>query len=535
MIDIATRHLTQLDAFSGYATVVAGLVQGSSFEHESDDLVIHRCLLASHALAEVYIRALQGGLPAADYANVGTSARYPKGNVKQAVVRTAGGPILGHHQIMTLNCATCFDIGMPPRLAFLSYKENMCWFNDWATAHREDGDVLAAVNACMTLERCADDSETHAGQELSWRARNEVGDQLSRWLAQLDVDGKESSNSSLAHTGVLCALNDGLRRVLVASVCYGSYHFWPTPRQMTADDYASYLCASIGGMARGWAIDHDSEAAIGEHNLFNWLCRGCSVAVTREVLFPASAAAPREDANMRIAWGAQTYFYFGQRHHGFARRVDNLAQGHGTCSHGHMPTRAIRPSCSPVAAGDGVGVIVTKLLALCGVEPARGCSDVDDFGEAEWDCDSQMCPMCQFDGSRAQLFMVSVGAARLAIKLPSEYRMSLVNLMDTFGFRLFPAIQARLLVLCPCLPKWAASVMSHGYAEAGTRCGQSDCSAPVHEQGFFTRPLADEEVRYGNTSLRELLLRQARVEATDYANKTGQAAWLNVVSQPLKA
>lgn len=539
MIDVATDYLQKLCAFNDYASVITRLVQVSSFRHDSDDLVVHRCLLASHALAEGYIAAKQSELSAADYPHGAQPVRYPKDDVKQAVLRTVSGPILGHHQILTCNSAMCFDAGMHPRLAFISYKENLCWLVDWALAHREDRDILPILNSIVGSNSATtptanagrlshQESFPIQGKDLSWRVRNEVGSEFTQWLAKMDHVVKESTNPSLTHTGVLCTVGSLVRKVLVASVSYGSWQFWPTPRPMTFDDYTELVCTFIGAMVRGWAIDHDTEASIREHNSLNWVCKDCSTALTSEVLYPANARATRDDSIMRLAWGPQTYFFVGLRHHGFARRVDNLRENNTDLAY-HMPVRQITPYCSPIAAGDNVPVIVTKLLALCGIQLV---DFHNDLGETEWGCQPRMCSKCQFDGYRAQLFMVSVGVARLAaMVLDHDQSRPLVRLMDTYGYRLFPAVQARLLVLCPCVPRWTSDVMSQAYADAGTSCGQSDCSVPASQCHSSGLSVADE---YNDVPLTEALLCQALAEAESYANKTGQKEWLDTVSKPLK-
>ena len=135
---------------------------------------------------------------------------------------------------------------------------------------------------------------------------------------------------------------------------------------MTFDDYTELVWAFIDAMARGWAVDHDSEASIREHNSLNWACKDCSTALTNEALGPANARATRDDSIMRYAWGPQTYFFVGLRHHGFARRVDNLREKSTNLAY-HKPARQITPYCAPIVAGDNVPIIVAKLLALCGI------------------------------------------------------------------------------------------------------------------------------------------------------------------------
>ena len=262
MIDVATEYLQKLGAFDDYASVITRLVQVSCFHHDNDDLIVHRCLLASHALAEGYIAAKQSKLSAADYPHGAQPVRYPKDDVKQAVLRSVRGPILGHHQILTCNSAMCFDPGMHPRLAFISYKENLCWLVDWALAHREDRDILPILNSIIGSNSTTpptDNSESLSyeesfriqGKDLSWRVRNEVGSEFTQWLAKMDHVIKESTNPALIHTGVLCTVGDLVRKVLVASVAYGSWQFWPTPWPLTFDDYAEVVCACIGAMVRG--------------------------------------------------------------------------------------------------------------------------------------------------------------------------------------------------------------------------------------------------------------------------------------------
>ncbi|KAI9368343.1 hypothetical protein BJX61DRAFT_537328 [Aspergillus egyptiacus] len=436
MIDVVTDYLEKLGAFDDYASVVTRLVQVSSFHHDNDDLIVHRCLLASHALAAGYIAAKQSELSAADYPHGALPVRYPKDN------------------IITCNSGMCFDAGMRPRLAFISYKENLCWLADWALAHREDGDILPMINSIVG-------SNSATTPTANSGVRNKVGSQFTRWLAKMDHVVKESTNPSLTHTGVLCTVGGLVRKVLVASVSYGSWQFWPIPRQMTFDDYTKLVCAYIGAMS------------------------------------------------------PQTYFFIGLRHHGFARRVDNPHETKTDSASYHMPVRQITPYCSPIAAGDDIPVFITKLLALCGIQL--------------WGFQPRMCSKCQFDGYRAQLFMLSVGVARLAaMVLDHDQRRPLVRLMDTYGYRLFPALQARLLVLCPCVPRWTSDVMSQAYADAGTSCGQSDCSIPASQCHSSELPVTEEH------NLTEALLCQALAEAETYANKTGQKEWFDTVSKPFR-
>ncbi|KAK2753623.1 hypothetical protein FQN54_007400 [Arachnomyces sp. PD_36] len=538
MIDIATDYLQKLDAFDYYASVITGLVQVSSFSDESDDLVVHRCLLASHALSEGYVGAKQSELSAADYPRAPQPVRYPKDDVKQAVLRTAKGPILGHHQILTCNSAMCFDPEMHPKLAFMSYKENLCWLVDWALTHREDADILDALKTIVgsnsAILSTANDGRLSKqepiptnGIDLSWRVRNKIGNQFCQWLAKMDEVVKESTDPSLIHTGVLCNVSHWVRKVLVVSFSYGSWQFWPAPRPMTFDDYAEVVCAFIGAMVRGWSIDHDSEASIREHNSLNWVCKDCSTALTSEALLPANAKATRDDIIMRFAWGPQTYFFVGMRHHGFARRVDNLREKSPGLTY-NTPVQQITPYCSPIVAGDNVPIMVNKLLALCGMQLVDFQSDL---GEKEWDCQPRMCSECQFDGYRAQLFMVSVGLARLAATtLDHDQSRPLVRLMDNYGYRLFPRVQALLLVQCSCIPRWTSDVMSRAYADAGVTCGQSDCSIPGSEYHTNGMTVGDD---YDDASLREALLSQASAEARSYADRTGQQEWLDIVLKPL--
>lgn len=143
-----------------------------------------------------------------------------------------------------------------------------------------------------------------------------------------------------------------------------------------------------------------------------------------------------------------------------------------------------------------------------------------------------MCSKCQFDGWPAQLFMVSVGMARLAaMVLNHDYSEPLIHLMDNYGYRLFSAVQTRLLVLCPCLPRWSSDVMSQVYAEAGTSCGQSDCSVLASKCHGSRLPVVDV---YNDVPLIEALLGQAIAEAGSFACKTGQQERFDTVSNPLK-
>jgi hypothetical protein len=542
VVEEVLAFLGGIGMLDGFAELVTGLVDGPAFRGESEDLRLHRCLLVGHAVTETYMRLLQERVAPSPGQDGRGAGRYPKGDVKEAVLTSMAGPILGHHQILTLNCATCSDEGMSPAKAFMSYRENLRWFNDWATADRADGDIMAVIDASAAAHpgrhRAVPDRpvpDRPDGRTWMWRERNQIGEAASRWLARLDHATKPTGGGSLLHTGVLCAISETVRKLTIACVCYGSYHFWPVHRPMTLDDYALYVCASVGEMLRGWAVDHDSEAAIGEHNLLNWLCVHCATRAARDVLSPRNASAPREDWEMRIAWGPQTYFFHGLRHRGFARRVDNLCARPAHDAR-QIPIILVRPRCVPIRFGDSLPVIVSKLLALCGVHATVPDEHWPTLLHLDsWACRPRICARCAFDGQHAQLFMLSVGCATLATLLPPDQRGRLVHLVDTYGVRLLPALQVRLLVQCACVPRWTADVMSHGYQQAGTACGQNPCQLNAGGITPHVTPGAggEEDDRYQRQLLRDLLLQQAHAEAARYAADTGQTPWLAVVSRPL--
>jgi hypothetical protein len=529
-VEAFVRSVGMLDS---YSALVADLVNAPIFALD-DDLILHRCMLTWHTVAETYMRALQGRVVPEPGQDGYEASCYAKGDVKSAIVRTARGPVLGHHQVLTQMTIICSDPKMDPYTAFVSYKENLCWFNDWATANRTDGDIMAAIDTVMTAKDASHRKDERPGA-LKWRSRNAAGERFTVWLASMDHATKDVSNGSLLHTGILCGVSETARKLTVTCVCYGSYHFWPVPTQMSLDDYAVYVCACVGEMQRGWAIDHDSEAAISEHNLLNWVCPACSARASRDSLSTASAAAARQPQEMRIAWGPHSYFYYGLRHQGFRRRVDNLRAR--LAPGAQIPISArISAEYSPIASGDPLPVIVGKLLALCGAEPSGDGAWFEDLDMAAWTCKPRICPECSFTGQDAQLFMIAVGCARLAARLPDAYRNEFIRLMDAYGFRLFPAVQARMLVLCDCVAQWMADVMSSGYDDAGTTCGQSPCrltasDAPPPGQDITS---TDENDRYSGQLLRDLLLAQAQTEAEQYAKTTGRTAWLDIVSHPLR-
>ncbi|RAK85659.1 hypothetical protein BO79DRAFT_155522 [Aspergillus costaricaensis CBS 115574] len=414
MIDVSTEYLLRLGLFADYAAlIVSKLVSASAFGAETDDLVIHRCLMACSALSEVYATARQSSLIAEEYDLAPCPPRYRKDDVKDDIVQSASGPILGNHQIMTLNFPLCAHADMIPKLAFTSYRDNFCWFEDWATADRGDGDTPKLVSSVITLNKSFETLfAKHPTYNCPWRARNKIGTELTRWLAKLDHTTKDSSNAYLTHTGILCTSHAWVRKLMVASISYGTYGNWPVPFELAMDDYAEVVCTYIGAMWRGWSVDHDVEASIGEHNAMNWLCRACAMATTRDAFSPANAKAIRKDYILRLAWSPQSYFYFGLRHHGFERRVDNLLETSTRLSSPHRClVQQVAPVYSPIMSGDNVCTIVTKLLGMCGM---RVVSDFGDLGDKDWACHPRICSTCDFANSRSQLFMVSVGAARLA-------------------------------------------------------------------------------------------------------------------------
>lgn len=538
IIHVSTEYLLRLGLFADYATlIVSKLMSASAFGAENDDLLIHRCLMACHALSEVYAMESQSRLVAEEYHLAPCAARYGKDDVKNDVALSASGPILGNHQIMTLNFPTCTHADMKPKLAFTSYRDNFCWFEDWATANREDGDAPALLSSVITLNRSFETVfAKHPIYNCPWRARNKIGTELTRWLAKLDHTTKDASNAYLTHTGILCTSHVWVRKLMVASISYGSYGMWPAPLDLALEDYAEVVCAYIGAMWRGWSVDHDVEASIGEHNAMNWLCRSCAMATARECFSPANAKAIRKKHILRLAWPLQSYFYFGLRHHGFERRVDNLLETSTSLSSSHRRLfQQIAPVYSPIVSGDNVSTIVTKLLGICGMMIV---DDIGDLGDKNWACHHRICSKCDFENSRSQLFMISVGAARLAVTLPKDCRPHFIHLIDTFGLRLFPALQARILCQCHCVPEWLADVMAHAYTEAGTRCGQSDCTIQSDSRKDDLLPFLPGSNKgtvppIGDISLRSVLLNQTMAEAAKYAERSGQLDWLEIVSQPL--
>lgn len=478
---------------------------------------------------------MQSRLVAEEYYFAPCPARYGKDDVKNDVALSASGPILGNHQVLTHLLPTCAHADMTPKLAFTSYRDQFCYLEDWATANREDGDAPELLGSVITLNKSFETLfAKHPTYNCPWRARNKIGTELTRWLAKFDHTTKDSSNAYLTHTGILCTSHAWVRKVMVVSISYGSYGLWPAPFDLAMEDYAEVVCAYIGAMWRGWSVDHDVEASIGEHNAMNWLCRTCATATAREVFSPANANAPRKCHILRLAWTPQSYFYFGLRHHGFERRVDNLLESNSSLSSSHRSLfQQVAPVYSPIASGDNVSTIVTKLLGMCGM---RVVDDIGDLGDKDWACHPRICSTCDFENSRSQLFMISVGAARLAVMLPRNCRPHFIHLIDMFGLRLFPALQARILCQCPCVPEWLADVIAHGYTEAGTRCGQSDCTVQCGSENHGllpSSPGSNEGTTIDDTSLRSMLLNQAMEEAARYAEKSGQMEWLEVVSQPL--
>jgi hypothetical protein len=526
MVDAAASVVAELAGFGmldSYESMLNGLVTAGAFDTESDDLVAHRCLLALHAVTETHLRVLQGRLGPVRGVDGRGAARYEKGNARTALLETARGPILGHHQLLTLNCPTCSHAAMGAKKAFVSYRENLCWLTDWDTASRGDSGTFAAL-------------EIEAGADLAddtwmWRRRNAIGAPFNAWLARLDHAGKQATGGRWLHTGVLCdCVSSAGRKLAMVSILYGSYHFWPVDRALTLDDYAVYVCASIGEMLRGYTIDHDAEAGIDEHSLYNWLCVDCAKRASQDGLSHANARAPREDWEMRIAWGPQSYFYCSLRHQGFRRRVDRLAGRDGQVEVSEIPARG-----EPIRSGDPLRMIIRRLLARIGVEvggPVLAAFEVD---LDRWRVAPRLCAECGFDGDRAQLYMLAIGCARLAASLPARHRDALVALIDTYGFRLFPALQVRMLVQCSCTAQWLADVMSAGYDDAGRSCGQTACLATDPVWRPVARATAAEDAADGGRSWRERLLAQAFDEARRYARDTGKTGWLGVVSRRLSA
>lgn len=537
-----SEYLTVLGEFQRFASLVSELVEASMFAQDGEDLIIHRSLFAWHAVMETYMRMLQGEVVPSHRQNGHNASRYDKGDAKDAVVRTALGPVIGHHQLIALTCATFSDSGMSPREAFMTYRENMVWVHDWATAHRADGGIVQELFDAFNMTSAVTE-EHRCGPRVRgyvWEERNYFGERFTAWLARLDHTTRATSQAFLLHTGVLCRASEPIREMTMVCVSYGSYGFWGMRRELHGTDSLKFVCACIGEMLRGWAIDHDTEAAVSEHSLLNWLCVACATRSSQEALSPINAAAEREDWEMRIAWGPQTYFFFDIRHHGLMRRMDNLRALQAGQPDSDVHFAAAPRTCDPIKSGDTVPTMVTKLLALSGLSlTTDGSGRGLDLDPARWECHPRICPECSFEGDREQLFMISLGCARLAAALPEGQRRRFALLVEKYGFRLFPAVQVRLLVQCDCVPRWTADVMSSGYRDAWTACGQNAClltgadaSAPPPATDGAS---LDEDDEYGGELLHKVLLRQAHAEARQYATRTGRRDWLDVVSAPISA
>ncbi|WP_437819606.1 hypothetical protein [Sorangium sp. So ce1078] len=539
LADAANRVLAQLPAIGmadGFRELIEDLLDIATFREDGDDLMVHRCLLAWHAVTEAYMRFCQGQATRRPGQDGRGASRYPKQDIKADVVSSLTGPILGHHQNVVPNCAFG-AAGKPPGEAFAAYSENLCWMADWETAGRSDGDTIALVDKLLGPRWREDAPNRGASSPQKVRIafrRNAIGEGLTRWIAQLDRADKDTSQAWLLHSGVLCEAADAVRKATIVCIGYGSFHCWSTPHEMSLDDYVLAACAMAGEMVRGWAVDHDTEADISEHNLLNWWCLDCAIHASEDVLSPRNAAGQRENWEMQLAWGTQTYFWFSPRHQGAARRIDNY------CARLpqpplQVPVERVPPECEPVQSGDSTAQIVRKLLALCGLR-----ADVPEhewtrlLATDPWDCQPRICPQCAFDGDRDQMFMISVGCTRLAALLPQEERRLLAHLLDTYGYRLFPAVQSRLLNLCHCVCQWSADVLAVGYQESGITCGQSPCRLTAAVPDAAVPDAADLDARlYPRGPLLDRMLQQARVEAETYTRNTGRGDWLAVVSRPL--
>lgn len=510
--------LPGIGMYDSYAALQRTLINVAAFEGECDDLLAHRCLLSLHAVTEVHLRMLQGRVGPLRSVNGRHSSRYEKGNVRPAVLETAAGPILGHHQILSHSAATCSHEAMGLDEAFIAYRENLCWLTDWDTAGRGDSGTWEAL--------AIETGVTEADGAWMWRRRNAIGAPLNAWIAALDHAGKQETGGQWLHTGVLCDdVTATVRKVAIVSGLYGNYHYWPTDFPLSLDDYAVNVCACIGEMIRGNAIDHDSEAGIAEHSLYNWLCVDCARRATRDCFSRDNALAQRDDWEMRIAWAPQTYLYCAMRHQGFRRRVDNLT-GHREV----ISATSIRPRCKPICSQDTLPTMVRKLLALSGSDVHDRDLDALAADMSRWQCKPRLCAKCDFDGAGAQLYLVAIGCARLAASLPEEHRDALTRLVDLYGFRLFPALQVRMLVRCTCVPKWLADVMSAGYEDSRMTCGQTACVATDPTPRAMRPADTTEQDDYEGRSLRQALLEQSLDEARLYAQRTGRGAWLEVVS-----
>lgn len=535
-------HMREIGQYDDFAAMVAELIDAEMFMRADDDIVIHRSLFAWHAVMETHMRFEHALTERATGHDGRGLSRYPKGDAKNAVVQSVLGPILGHHQLIAVACATFSRSTMNAYDAFVAYRNNMVWVHDWATAHRGDGDLADELFGALGYTSALDDRRGSIAVSTMniWDERNYYGERFTAWLARLDHATREVGDGSRLHSGVLCNTSALVRKMTLTCVAYGSYGFWGLQRQLSSAEFVKAACACIGEMLRGWAIDHDTEASIGEHNLLNWLCVRCSRKASQEVLSPGNAVAVREDWEMRLAWAPQTYFYFDVRHHGLVRRVDNIRDRLPTS----LPVENLEfvpRNCVPVESGDAVGVIVDKLLELCGIRLLCSVDVLPGLNVDDWACAPRICQECVFAGHRDQLFMLSVGCTRVAAMLPEPHRTRFISIIEEYGFRLFPAVQARLFVQCECVAAWTADVMSYGYAEADISCGQSACAVTATSSSFP----ASTHVMGESTGAREddadrgfflgTLLKQAHVEALRYAEKTGRAEWFAVVSRPIKA
>ncbi|WP_143023037.1 hypothetical protein [Lentzea jiangxiensis] len=534
LVEVANRvadFLADIGLLDVFVDHVAGLLNIDAIRSEVDDLLLHRCLHVWYMFSETYLRGLLASLDPAVHVDGSGAAGYEKGNVNQTVLDCATGPPLGHNQYLSPLVATCFSPEMSLRAGFLSYADSIItYMPDWESLPRDRG-ISSSITSAFgeAVERGRRDFSGSDDPEWIWLRRNSIGNLSLRWFANLD-SAVTSANASLLHTGILCNLSESIRKASMISLGYGQFGLWPVPRLLSLPDYGRYGSAALGEMLRGWTSDHDSEAAIGEHSPLNWLCVDCATVASRDCMSRDNALGLRAPWEARIAWAPHPFNFLGGRHQGLRRRTDSIRAR--TDLPAVAVTRAAPISCTPIEADDQINIVVTKLLALVGLSPEPGL--VGRLDMQGWGIEPRVCAECDFAGRRAQMFMLSVGCARLGALLPDELMKSWTQLVEKYAYRLFPAVQVRLLVQCDCVPLWVADVLTGGYEDAGTSCGLSPCLAsrnPMPSTVMWDHP--DEDEQYDETLLRKRLLDQAAIEARSYAEIMVKNDWLSVVTQPI--
>lgn len=369
---------------------------------------------------------------------------------------------------------------------------------DWDVAGRDDN--FPAHFAAMVASDNDSGVEPAADTVLKVinREKNRIGCLVTRWdTATENVLILEKPERKLArHSGWLCKQPDIIREIVAVTASYFQFGFWPSGDWTNVRDLWWDLAAYTGSMTRGWMLDHDTEADIGEHNGMNWVCKYCTLRILERATSLEMSKPLRTVRHQRLTWGPQPYFFYSRRHSGMARRVYSTKFfSRPEIPWGVVDATIFDRAVTASTRANSLDALILHLLNLAGYT-------VDDMGvdriaavmpAIDSPCSLGVCAVCEYAGMGLDMMMYGRGAMVIAALVKEPVRRRFIWEMDGYGGRAFPKLFSRMLTGCSCTPYWMESSLQLGYEWGFSDCGSDSCCTEERPAPPAPSPIKDSD------------------------------------------